>query len=333
VVSAVSWFEGDLEAALSEAGSKGKLVFVEVGAYWCPPCHRLDEETFTDADFAQRLHALAVPLHVDAEKGAGPEIVERYHVLAYPTMLMLEPSGVEKGRVVDFSPPAELADKLEALAEGGNVLAQLEAAAAAEPDDLEAAYVAGHAHALAAHKHKALAHYERVLSGDPDNVRGLASKVLYDRALFITDKLDDDPEGAIAAYEALQAKYPESPEATRAFRMIGRTLNGMGRADEAIARLDAMLEKDASSVGSYGWFCFRERCHPEKGLEVVTRALEDEALEAGARAELSYLQGELQHLVGDDAAAAVAMAKASELQPRSAFYKRMARRFAGGRGE
>ena len=45
IVSAVTWFDGTLEAALTAAKAEGKLVFVDVGAYWCPPCHRLDEET------------------------------------------------------------------------------------------------------------------------------------------------------------------------------------------------------------------------------------------------------------------------------------------------
>lgn len=329
VVPAVQWFEGDLEAALAKAESK--LVFMEVGAYWCPPCHRLDEETFTDDAFAKKLEAIAVPVHVDAEHRSGPEIVERYHVLAFPSMLVLEPSGVEKGRVVDFVAPEALIAQVERIAEGGNVLAELEAAVESDPEDLEARFALAHAYALSAKKDEAAAQYEMLLVADPDNAKGFASKAVYDRALFITYKLDDDREGAIEAYRELQSRFPDSPETVRAYRKIGRLLNDLNRADEAIASLDAMLEAAPDTVSSYAWFCFREKCHPEKGLAVVTEALADEDRDALDRAELAYLQGELHHQLGDDEAAAASMAQAAELAPKSAFYKRMARRFAEGR--
>jgi hypothetical protein len=46
VVSAVEWFEGSLDEALALAKAGGKRVFLDVGAYWCPPCRKLDEEVF-----------------------------------------------------------------------------------------------------------------------------------------------------------------------------------------------------------------------------------------------------------------------------------------------
>jgi tetratricopeptide (TPR) repeat protein len=128
----------------------------------------------------------------------------------------------------------------------------------------------------------------------------------------------------------------------RSRRHVGRLLHALGRSDEAIAELDAMLETDPTSTAlhaSYGWFCFRERCKPARGLEIVRAAAErvataaraggapDEAL-ATAEAELRYLEGELLHLLDDDAGAANAMAMASALAPRSAFYLRQVRRFS-----
>lgn len=329
VVPAVRWFEGDLDGALSEAKKSGRLVFVEVGAYWCPPCHELEEKTFTDVAFAEGLERLAVAVHVDAEKGAGPELVERYDVRAYPTMLLLEPTGVEKGRVVDFMPPAPLLASLREIADGGNVLATLEAKAKADPEGLEAAYDLAHAYALAANEAAAEPLLEAVIAGDADNAKGLASKALYDRALFVIYKGRGDETGAIEAYRALQSRFPDSPEALRAYRKIGRALNDLGKPDEAIASLDAMLEADPSSVASYGWFCFREKCHPEKGLAAVREAIDAGEASGSALAELHYLAGELAHATGDDASALASMKAAARHEPKSAFYKRMVRRFDG----
>ena len=302
-------------------------MFVDVGAYWCPPCHRLDEEVFTQAEVGNAIAAGYIAVHIDAEKGEGPELSERYKVQAFPTMLVLEASGVEKGRIVDFIEPEALLVALSRLASGGNVLEELLAAAEASPDDIGAQYQLGHAYALAARRADALQVFDDILVADPKNELGFASKVLYDQALFITHKLDGKPDAAISDFRKLQTRFPDTKEAVRAYAKIGRLLNQQGRQDEAIVALDAMLATAPDDVGlhaSYGWFSFRQRCHPARGLEVVLAgiALDD------SRAGLHYLAAELRLATGDKAGAHVSMLRASALEPASNYYKRQVRRFA-----
>jgi thioredoxin-like negative regulator of GroEL len=325
-VFAVDWFEGTLEEALGKAKREGKLVFVDVGAYWCPPCHELDEKVFTQPEFAQWLGTKMIAVHIDAEKGEGPELVERYRVQAYPTMLVLEASGIEKGRIVDFVEYEPLITQLEAIAAGGNTLAELEAAVKAAPEDLEARYRLGHAYALAARREQADSVFVTVVAADPENKSGFTSKVFYDRSQFFTLKLDNNPEGTIAELQALQEKYPESDEATKAYRLIGRAHCKLGKTEEAVAALEAMIAKDPADVGlksSYGWFAFRENCRPDAGLKAVLAGIEQDP----ESAELRYLEAELRRLTDEPEAALAAIRKASELEPDSAYYKRQAQRF------
>lgn len=327
IASAVAWFPGTLEQAIELARDQGKLIVVDVGAYWCPPCHELDEKTFTDPRVGAWMREHALALHIDAEKGEGPELVERYHVQAYPTLLVLEPTGIEKDRLVDFHPPDELIALLDAIAAGGNVMAELQTAAAQAPDDLEAAYALGHAYALAAKREQAEAEFERVLAGDPDNARGLASKVLLDRATFFTFKLDANPDAAIVALQALQQRYPTSKEASAAYRWIGRAHCKQGREAEAIASLETMRAAkpdDPALASSFGWFSFREKCRPAAGLAAVLSGI---AL-APDDAELRYLEAELQHQLGEVDLALAAIEEALRLEPDSAYFKRQKRRFA-----
>ena len=329
IVSAVDWFSGSLDEALARAEQEKKLVFVDVGAYWCPPCHRLDEEVFVRPEVGEFLGQGYIAVHIDAEKGEGPEVAQRYKALAYPTMLVLEPSGIEKGRLVDFVPADELIAKLGAIAAGGNVLADLQAAAAADPDDLPAHFALGHAYALAARREQALEAFAVVEVADPKNELGLASEIAYDRAMFITYKLDGDLDRAIAQFRELQARYPESKKATTAYARIGRLLHLQGKTDEAIATLDAMLAHDPDSlslISSYGWFSFRERCRPERGLAVVRRGIE---LHPDS-AELRYLASELHHQLGQHAEALAAIEAAVAIEPESAFYKRMVAQLKAG---
>ena len=327
VVSAVKWFDGSLEQAQAAAQAAGKLVFVDVGAYWCPPCRELDEQVFVRPEVGEALERGFVAVHVDAEKGDGPELVARYRVQAYPTLLVLEASGLEKGRLVDALGPAELLAGLAEIARGGDVLAGLEAAVAAKPDDLEARYRLGNAYALAARRGPAEAELDRVIAGDPDNARGLAAKAMADRAAFLVAKQDADPERAIALYRELQQKFPAAKESLRAYRQIGRELHKLGRDDEAVASLEAMVAAapgDVDLKAAFGWFAFRERCRPAAGLRAVEAGL---AIDA-KNAELHYLKAELAEQLGDPTAALASIREAAALEPDSAFYKRQVRRFA-----
>lgn len=326
IISAVTWFEGTLEQALAKAKAENKQVFMDVGAYWCPPCHRLDEEVFVHPEVGKVLGDGYVALHVDAEKGEGPELVERYRVQAFPTMLVLEASGLEKGRVVDFLEPEAFLVALERISAGDNVLAELLDDVERNPDDLKKRYALAHAHVLAADVKAAAPQYEAVMLGDPKDELGLASRVMYDQALFVTYKIEQDPEGAIAQLRTLQRRFPDSKMATNAYRLIGRLLCGLGREDEAVASLEAMIAtnpSDARLAASYGWFAFRQKCGAESALAAVNKGIESVADDA----DLRYVQAELLHATGKDVEAAAAIKVAAELEPKTAFYRRQVRRF------
>ncbi len=326
VVSAVQWFEGSFDEAQAAAKAGGKRLFVDVGAYWCPPCRKLDEEVFTQKEVGAALARDYVAVHIDAEKGEGPELAARYRVMAYPTLLVLEAGGLEQGRLVDAMAPAELLAALGEIARGGNVLAALEAAVQAKPDDLEARYRLGNAYALAARRAEAEAELGKVIAGDPDNARGLAAKAMADRAAFLVAKQDGDPERAIALYRELQQKFPTAKESLRAHRQIGRELHKLGRDDEAVASLEAMVAAEPGNVdlkSAFGWFSFRERCRPEAGLRAVDAGI---GLDP-KNADLHYVRAELRHQLGDAAGALASIREAAAIEPESAFYKRQVRRF------
>ncbi len=326
--SAVKWHEGGLEEALAAAAKQKKKVVLKVGAYWCPPCQTLDVEVFSKQSFADALEAWAVPVHVDVERDDGRAVAERYSVMAYPTMLVLDGDGNELGRVVDAHPADELAATLKSIAEGQDPLEARAAALAAKPEDVGLKMELADAYANAAKRDKADQLFKEIEESEASKSPPgeYAAKAKYARAIMILDKLDKKPLAAITELRDLQKLYPDSKEARRAYRQLGRMLHRLGRSAEAMVELEAMLAlgpSDADVLSNFVWFSFRERCGTSRGLEVAKKA----ATLFPDNAEFAYLQAELHEQLGHSQEALVSIRRALEIEPASAFYARQVERF------
>jgi thiol-disulfide isomerase/thioredoxin len=99
--SAVDFKSLPFAEASALAAKEGKLVFIDFFTTWCAPCKLLDEHVWSDADVGKLVNAKAVPLKLDAEK-EGRELAARYHVSAYPTLLLLKPDGTIVDRLLGF---------------------------------------------------------------------------------------------------------------------------------------------------------------------------------------------------------------------------------------
>jgi thioredoxin-like negative regulator of GroEL len=91
----------DVGAALARAGALDKLVLLEVGAVWCPPCNLLAAEVFDNPAHRDTL-APFVLAQVDADDPSSFAVKDRYDVRGYPTLLVLRPDGTEVDRVVGY---------------------------------------------------------------------------------------------------------------------------------------------------------------------------------------------------------------------------------------
>jgi len=70
---------------------------------WCTYCKQLDAVTWPDSRVQSWLkeHSIAVQLDADQE----PELVRRYGIRGYPTIVFLNPDGSLAGKIVGFRPP------------------------------------------------------------------------------------------------------------------------------------------------------------------------------------------------------------------------------------
>ena len=89
----ISYAEG-----LKAAKAEGKTLFIDFYTEWCGPCKRMARDVFPLKEVGDYMNAKFVCLKIDAEKGEGVELAERFGIKAYPTFITVSTDGKELGR-------------------------------------------------------------------------------------------------------------------------------------------------------------------------------------------------------------------------------------------
>ncbi len=110
--AALPW-ERDLPTALTRAGSEKKLVMVDFYTDWCQWCKRLDQKTLSDAKVQEALQSV-VTVRLNAEKD-GREEAARFNVEGFPTLVFLNASGAEVGRIPGYMDPSPFLEELQEI--------------------------------------------------------------------------------------------------------------------------------------------------------------------------------------------------------------------------
>lgn len=109
---------------LKKARAEKKPLMVDTYAVWCGPCKQLDRMTFADPRVGDWARKSVVPVKVDAEKGEGRRIAQRYALRAFPTILFLDSSGNELDRISGVFPPQDFIGAAESILAGRTALAE-----------------------------------------------------------------------------------------------------------------------------------------------------------------------------------------------------------------
>lgn len=98
--------------ALKMAEKAGKGIFIDFYTEWCGPCKRMSNEVFPRKEVGEYFNRSYVALQLDAEKGEGKELAEKFNIRAYPTFIVLNAGGTEVFRTSGFRPAAEFVEKI-----------------------------------------------------------------------------------------------------------------------------------------------------------------------------------------------------------------------------
>jgi thioredoxin-like negative regulator of GroEL len=326
--NAIEWGQQDLDGVLAEAATCDAHVLVDVYASWCVPCQRLDAEVFPDSAVRQAAQGM-LAVKVDAEVGAGPSIAQRYHVVGYPTVLVLDAQGNEIDRIFGYAPADEFAARLRRIRFGPATVTEFMEPflRAASPETvLEEAYERGHRASACGRYDVAERLLSAVIAADADNTGGYASAAILSLGKYRYLRGAGEYDRAIGEFARLRERYPDSPEADEALIQTAIAHMHAGRPDSAIAAVRFYMrgaEQDAVRANNAAFTMLRE------GMDLAeAAAIARGALEAAPRDHsLWSTLAEVLYASGDREGALEAVGRALAIAPDSGYYARQRERF------
>lgn len=88
----INFNTGSWKEIIQKAKKEKKIIFVDVYADWCAPCKTMDKEVFTNEAAGKYFNSTFVNYKIDAEKGEGITLAQKYSVQAYPTLIFVNPN-------------------------------------------------------------------------------------------------------------------------------------------------------------------------------------------------------------------------------------------------
>ena len=114
----VKW-ENDIDLALNLASISNKIIMIEFMADWCPPCKKMDSETFSDESVIKKLNEfILVKINVDKQQDIAQEYngnAKKYGGIGIPNILFLDKEKNIIHRIVGFHNPSELITVMDSI--------------------------------------------------------------------------------------------------------------------------------------------------------------------------------------------------------------------------
>lgn len=113
-VTAYGKWETDYKKAIATATDESKHILLEfTGSDWCPPCIMLKKDIFEKNTFKEYAEQNLVLIEIDFPRKKNldkllseqnDQLLEKYEVRGFPTIVILDPRGKEITRHVGYKP-------------------------------------------------------------------------------------------------------------------------------------------------------------------------------------------------------------------------------------
>ncbi len=100
----IDFFKGSYNEALLKAKEENKHLFIDFYAAWCGPCKQL-KKSFKDKEVGAYYNKNFINVSIDGETKEGKELMYRYQIQGYPTLLIVDFNGKVKTKSIGFLKP------------------------------------------------------------------------------------------------------------------------------------------------------------------------------------------------------------------------------------
>lgn len=116
----VKWYSDVASAQKELKGAKKSIVLFFTAPGWCGPCRMLEAGPVASPEFAELIKKSAVAVKMDFSNrnnisNQARAALQQYRIQGFPSMLVLDARGKEKGRIVGNLPSKEFFSELKAL--------------------------------------------------------------------------------------------------------------------------------------------------------------------------------------------------------------------------
>ncbi|BBB33062.1 thiol:disulfide interchange protein DsbD [Thermotomaculum hydrothermale] len=106
-----------ISKAIEKAKSENKIVVIDFFTDWCSACEELEKYTWSNDDVENYLdkNAVFLKLNMTAKTKESQEILKKYNVIGYPTVIFINGDGKELKRFFGFVKPEKFLKTAEGL--------------------------------------------------------------------------------------------------------------------------------------------------------------------------------------------------------------------------
>jgi len=203
----IAW-KHSLSEALAQASSGNNLIIVDLVADWCGWCRQMEVQTWSNPKVIQQTQQYVfLKLNGEKEKD-GIELIEKFRIDGYPTVILLNADGTEFDRFEGFMSADQFLNRLNTSLANPQTLGNLTALEKKNGGDLSLRFEVGQALFRRNSFEDAQLRFERIVDQDRENKSNLVESALL--MLALCQASQDDFSASLATVERFQKSFPES---------------------------------------------------------------------------------------------------------------------------
>jgi len=211
----------DFKKAKVKAAKANKPVFAVFSTSWCGPCQRLVHQIYPQKKVIEALDYF-VPVYIDGD--IHTDLLTQFEIAAFPTMIILDPSGQETTRFGGGASSAkDFIERLAEVREYTEKIGKLNAGLKKNPKDIFLLKKRGDLltglgfNEEPSRLMQGIKDYEKARSLDPDNKTGVEADLSYLKLLRPTQAEEEEEKDPTKLFESIAggfrdfaAQYPSS---------------------------------------------------------------------------------------------------------------------------